>query len=218
VRFHYLLLIYSVFVLGLTLFSGWDHYATAQTATITTSSIYTGGIVITLSRTSGTVSASISTPMELTKVSITIPGQGQGVVIVPNPIVSFVCSGQPSGVSVQFDPNPLTVPWDAMPHTTVMSATTQSTVQPGIYDLTISIIFHLDDAIIIMKEAHYQLVIPGVPGFDLSSIAAGIGLGALVLIMIQRRKPRILERSKRNSCIKRFISEKSLSMKCGCLV
>jgi hypothetical protein len=148
-----------------------------------------------LSRSSGIVTTGSLTPIELTKVSITILiKQGEGTIIIPSPSVEFVCHGQPNGVNVQFDPNPLTVPWDAMPHTTVMTATTESMVQQGIYDLTILAIVGLDKSTT-TKEAHYQLVIPSVPGFDIGSIALGLGLGISVLIVMQRRRYRIVERS-----------------------
>ena len=140
---------------------------------------------ITLSRSSGAMTPGILAPMELTKISITIP-----MMVGTNPmtVFDFSCSGQPSGVDIQFDPTPLTVPWDGASHTTVMGATTQYSTPSGVYDLTISIFNHEDHAL--AHQEHYQLTItyPGVPGFDLFSILTGLGLGVLAIVVVHRRK------------------------------
>lgn len=138
---------------------------------------------ITLSRSSGAMTPGILAPMELTKISITIPMM---VGINPMTVFDFSCSGQPSGVDVQFDPNPLNVPWDGVPHTTVMSATTQYSTPIGVYDLTINIFNHENHAL--AHQEHFQLSITGIPGFDLPSILTGLGLGALAIMVIHRHK------------------------------
>ena len=150
---------------------------------------------ITLSRSSGAMTPGILVPMELTKIRITIP---MTIGINPMTVFDFSCSGQPSGVDVQFDPNPLTVPWDGASHTTVMGATTQYSTPSGVYDLTISIFNHENHQL--ARQEHYQLTITGagIPGFDLPTILTGLGLGALAIMAIHRHKrklPRALSQS-----------------------
>jgi hypothetical protein len=130
------------------------------------------------------MTAGILVGMKLTEISITIPT----VIGIFNPmtVFDFSCSGQPSGADIQFDPNPLTVPWDGMPHTTVMSATTDYSTKIGVYDLTINILNHENHAF--LRQEHFQLTITGIPGYDLPSILMGLGLGVLVIMAVHRHK------------------------------
>jgi hypothetical protein len=126
--------------------------------------------------------------MELTRITIHVPNVvGPSVFPGLYPIsVSFSCSGQPSGADIKFDPNPLFIPGPG-DYTTVMSATTQYATSTGVYDLKIAM-YNVNNPSITHEE-HYQLTVtPSVPGFDITAILFGLGLGMAALSVIHKRK------------------------------
>jgi len=144
--------------------------------------------IVTLSSRSGQMTPGILVSMELTQITIHVPNVvGPSVFPGLYPIsVSFSCSGQPSGADIKFDPNPLFIPGPG-DYTTVMSATTQYATPAGVYDLKIAM-YNVNNPSITHEE-HYQLTVtPSVPGFDITAILIGLGLGMAALSVIHKRK------------------------------
>jgi hypothetical protein len=96
------------------------------------------------------------------------------------------CSGQPNGVDVKFEPNPLVISGYGGEFSTTMNAKTAYDTKEGVYDLTITM--YNPDIPILSHQEHYQLTISAfIPGFDPISTLIGFTIGTIFLLIIHRR-------------------------------
>ena len=164
--FSVLLVLFSLASLlsGIT-FGGVNSQTVTSTETSTVS-------FFTLSKYSATMTPGILLPMELTQITFNPVIVFGGIGIYPIRI-GFTCSGQPDGVYIKFDPNPLVIN-APQSSTTVMSATTTYSAPAGQYVLTISV-YNLDNPSL-KAHAYFNLKIvspnPNPPSHCLIATAA----------------------------------------------
>jgi len=107
---------------------------------VATAQIIAYDFKLSLSRNSGRITFGLLVPMELAKVTVT-PTVGvavfEGLIKPPEHIfVTLSCSGQPSGVDIWFEPNPVDIV-NGQPATSSMTITASYTAAGGTYTLYI---------------------------------------------------------------------------------